>query len=74
MAQIKRRIHDINRFNKEAARRGLTYAEAQIEETCEKIGPVRAPEEDDPEHPVYQKVSTRKMKKKLNFSGDGYEF
>lgn len=65
MAQKKRRIHDIDRFNKEAAMRGLTYAEAQIEETCEEIGLVRAPEEDDPEHPVYHKVSTRKMMKRM---------
>lgn len=64
MAQTRRRIHDIDRFSKEAARRGLTYAEAQIEETCEKIGPVRAPEEDDQEHPVYQKVSTRELMKR----------
>ncbi|MCM1121807.1 MAG: hypothetical protein NC416_04415 [Eubacterium sp.] len=65
MAQKRRRIHDIDRFHKEAMRRGLTYAEAQIEETCEKIGPVRAPEEENPEHPVYQKVSTRRMLKNI---------
>lgn len=68
MAQKRRRIHDIDRFCKEAAARGLTYAEAQIEETCGNAGPVRRPEEEDPENPVYQKVSTwrliRKMKKK----------
>ncbi len=40
----RRRIFDLGTFHKEAARRGLTYAQAQIEETCEKIGPVRRPE------------------------------
>lgn len=63
-----RRIHDLGTFHKEASRRGLTYAEAQMEESCEKIGAVRKPEEQDPEHPVYQKVSVwvvmRKMKKR----------
>ncbi len=58
MAQ-RRRIHDLGTFHKEATRRGLTYAQAQIEETCGMTGPVRAPVEEDPEHPVYQKVSTR---------------
>lgn len=57
MAQKRRRIHDLGTFHKEAARRGLTYAEAQIEESCEKIGLVRIPEDPDGEV-VYQKVST----------------
>lgn len=55
----QRRIHDLGTFHKEATRSGLTYAQAQIEETCGKIGPVRAPMEENPEYPVYQKVSTR---------------
>lgn len=55
----QRRIHDLGIFHKEATRRGLTYAQAQIEETCGMIGPVRVPVEEDPEYPVYQKVSTR---------------
>lgn len=53
MAQ-RRRIHDLGTFHREASRRGLTYAEAQIEESCEKIGPVRVPAGQDPAHPVYQ--------------------
>ncbi len=57
----RRRIHDLGTFHREAAGRGLTYTQAQIEETCGMIGPVRAPAEDDPEHPAYQKVSTRNM-------------
>ncbi len=61
----RRRIHDLGTFHKEASRRGLTYAEAQIEESCEKIGPVRRPEEQDPEHPVYQKVSARAVMRKM---------
>ena len=40
----RRRILDLGTFHKEATKRGLTYAQAQIEETCEKIGPVRTPE------------------------------
>ncbi|MFG6336341.1 MAG: hypothetical protein K1W20_12895 [Lachnospiraceae bacterium] len=60
----RRRIHDLGTFHKEAARRGLTYAEAQIEETCDKIGPVRAPEDQEGKA-VYQKVSTRDMLRKL---------
>ncbi len=60
----RRRIHDLGTFHKEATRRGLTYAQAQIEETCEKIGPVRAPEDQDGEA-VCQKVSTRNMLRKL---------
>ena len=30
----RRRIHDLGTFHREASRRGLTYAEAQIEESC----------------------------------------
>lgn len=57
MAQKRRRIHDLGTFHKEATRRGLTYAQAQIEESCEKVGPVRIPKDPDGEV-VYQKVST----------------
>lgn len=64
MAQ-RRRIHDLGAFHREASKRGLTYAEAQIEESCEKAGHARKPEEQDPERPVYQKVSTRKVMEKV---------
>lgn len=60
-----RRIHDLGIFHKEASRRGLTYAEAQMEESCEKIGSVRKPKEQDPEHTVYQKVSARAVMRKM---------
>ncbi len=60
----RRRIYDLGTFHKEAARRGLTYAQAQIEETCGKIGAVRAPADPDGET-VYQKVSTRNRLRKL---------
>jgi len=62
----KRRMYDLGTFHKEATRHGLTYAQAQIQETCEKIGPVRAPLGMDPEHPVYQKLSAWKMMRKAN--------
>lgn len=57
MAQKRRRIHDLGTFHKEATRRGLTYAQAQIEESCEKVGPVRIPIVPRAEG-VYKKVST----------------
>ncbi len=62
----RRRIHDLGTFHKEAAGRGLTYAQAQIRETCERIGPVRVPLSVDPDGMmVYKKVSTRNMLRKL---------
>lgn len=60
----RRRIHELGTFHKEATRRGLTYAQAQIEESCEKVGPVRIPEDPDGEV-VYQKVSTWNMLRRL---------
>lgn len=58
----RRRIHDLGTFHKEAAERGLTYAQAQIEETCGLAGPVRVPVSVDQDGMmVYQKVSTRNM-------------
>lgn len=56
----RRRIHDLGTFHKEATRHGLTYAEAQIRETCGRIEPVRVPA-DPAGKKVYQKVSTRNM-------------
>ena len=64
MAQ-RRRIHDLGTFHREAAGRGFTYAQAQIEETCGMIGSVRAPAEENPEHPAYQKVSKWNMLRRL---------
>lgn len=58
----RRRSHDLGTFHKEATDRGLTYAQAQIEETCGLAGPVRVPLSTDPDRMVvYQKVSTRNM-------------
>lgn len=59
-----RKIHDLGTFHKEASRRGLTYAQAQIEETCDMIGPVRVPKVSAAEG-VYKKVSTWNMLHKL---------
>lgn len=60
----RRKIHDLGTFHKEASRRGLTYAQAQIEETCDRIGPVRAPS-DPEEGVVFNKVSTWNMLHKI---------
>ncbi len=58
----RRRIHELGTFHKEATSRGLTYAQAQIEETCGLTGPVRVPLSVDPDGMmVYQKVSTWNM-------------
>lgn len=59
----KRVKSDLGTFHREASRQGLTYAQAQIRETCEKIGTVRVPEDPDGEV-VYQKVSTWNMLRK----------
>lgn len=58
----RRRIHELGTFHKEATSRELTYAQAQIEETCGLVGPVRVPLSVDPDGMmVYQKVSMRNM-------------
>lgn len=58
----RRRIHELGTFHKEATSRGLTYAQAQIEETCGLVGPVRVPLSAEPDGMMaYQKVSTRNM-------------
>ena len=62
MAQ-RRRIHSLGNFHQEATRRGLTYAQAQIEETCDIIGLVRIPKVPRAER-VYKKVSTWNMLRK----------
>lgn len=59
----KRRIHDLGAFHRDATAQGLTYAEAQIRETCEKIGEIRVPRGEDA--PAYMKVSTRHMLRKI---------
>ncbi len=56
---------DLGAFCKDASERGLTYAEAQIQETCRMIGRVRAPRGDDPEDIPYQKASTRSLLKRM---------
>ena len=54
----KRVRSDLGTFHREAARQGLTYAQAQIRETCLLSGPVRVPVDPDGKV-VYQKVSKR---------------
>lgn len=49
-------------FHKEMGKKGLTYAEAQIKESCEMVGRIRAPRDADGE--VYMKVSARNLLKK----------
>lgn len=55
----------IGAFHKKTAENGLTYAEAQMRETCEMIGKVRAPKGDGPDEMPYQKVSARNALKKI---------
>lgn len=60
---MKRRIYDLGVFHREATRRGLTYAEAQIQESCEMIGSVRVPRNEGAM--VYQKMSAWKIMGRL---------
>lgn len=60
---MKRRIYDLGTFHREATRRGLTYAEAQMQESCEMIGPVRVPRNEGAM--VYQKMSAWKIMGRL---------
>ncbi len=55
----------LGQFCKDAAAAGLTYAEAQIQETCSMTGKVRAPKDRQPDGTVYTKVSTRKILERL---------
>lgn len=54
----------LGQFHKDAAAEGLTYAEAQIQETCRMAGKVRAPQ-GKPDGAVYSKVSARNVMKRL---------
>ncbi len=56
-------------FHKEASRQGLTYAEAQIQESREMMGRIRAPRGEEPDEVLYQKVSARNQLRKLHKSG-----
>ncbi len=55
----------LGQFHRDATAAGLTYAEAQIQETCSLIGKVRAPKDRQPGGTVYIKVSTRKIMERL---------
>ncbi len=54
----------LGQFHKDAVAAGLTYAEAQIQETCRMAGKVKVPRGKQ-DGTVYQKVSTRRIMKKL---------
>ena len=58
----KRGASDLGSFRKEATAKGLTYAEAQMQETCETIGKVRMPKGKLPDGRVYSKISERTRK------------
>lgn len=49
----------LGEFHKDAAARGLTYAEAQMQETCSLIGEVRAPKGKQPDGRIYSRISER---------------
>lgn len=53
----RKRCSALGEFHKDAAARGLTYAEAQ--ETCRQAGKVRAPKGKLPDGRVYSKISER---------------
>lgn len=55
----RKRNSDLGMFHKEAAAKGITYAEAQIRETCEQIGKIRAPKGKQPDGRIYSKISDR---------------
>lgn len=55
----RKRCSALGEFHKDAAARGLTYAEAQVQETCRQAGKVRAPKGKLPDGRVYSKISER---------------
>ena len=55
----------IGAFHKKTVENGLTYAEAQMQETREIIGKVRAPKGEDPDEMPYQRVSARNALRKI---------
>lgn len=60
MKVVRRRgISNLGAFHREAANKGLTYAEAQMKETCELIGKVSVPKGKLPDGRVYSKISDR---------------
>lgn len=50
---------DLGTFHRDSVRKGLTYAEAQVQETCSGIGKVRAPKGRLPDGRVYSRISAR---------------
>lgn len=50
---------ELGEFHKNAASKGLTYAEAQMQETCRMAGKVRAPKGRLPDGRVYSRISER---------------
>ena len=54
----------LGQFHKDAMAAGLTYAQAQIQETCRMAGKVRVPQ-GKPDGAVYSKVSARNVMKRL---------
>ncbi|MCM1192688.1 MAG: hypothetical protein NC389_09690 [Acetatifactor muris] len=56
----KRGISNLGIFHREATARGLTYAEAQMQETLKMTSRVRAPEGKQEDGRTYSKISDRK--------------
>ncbi len=59
-----RKKSDLGTFHRDAAAAGMTYAEAQMQETCRELGKVRVPK-GKPDGTVYQKASTRRIMERL---------
>lgn len=54
----KKAKSDLGTFHKATVESGLTYAAAQIQETCRMAGKVRAPRGQDSAGVFYRKVSS----------------
>ena len=62
---MEKKNRSLGVFHKEASRQGLTYAEAQMQESREMIGRIRAPRGEEPDEVLYQKVSARDRLRKI---------
>lgn len=65
----KKAKSDLGQFHKAAVESGITYAEAQIKETCRMIGQIRVPKGEDSDESPYKKVSTWNMLRNFGLLG-----
>lgn len=55
----KRELSSLGEFHKAATAKGLTYAEAQMQETCKMVGRIRTPKGELPDGRIYSKISEK---------------